>query len=82
MRLVVAAALVVFAVVQDRTVANGVGRYIELKRSALAGQGPDTTIAAVMTPAVDASVRRGTTWAVIVLAGGAAAVALRRRAGR
>jgi hypothetical protein len=74
--------LIVFAAVQDRTVADGVGRYVALKRAALAGQGPETTIDAVMTPAIDTSVRRGAASAGVVLAAGAAALALRRRAAR
>jgi hypothetical protein len=76
------AALVAFCAVQDRVVAEGAGRYVELKQRALAGQGPDVTIDGVLAPAVGESVRRGLTWGGGVFGAGAmlaAAVALSSR---
>ena len=66
----VAAALVVFAVVQDRVVASGAGRYALLQRAALAGGGPAVTIDEVLRPAVARSVRDGLLWSGVVLAAG------------
>lgn len=66
----VTAALVVFAVVQDRVVASGAGRYAALQRAARTGAGPAVTIDEVMRPAVARSVRDGLLWSGVVLAAG------------
>src|SRR5687768_578730 len=54
------AALVVFAVVQDRLTVAGVGQYIAASRDAAAGRRPSVTIDEVMQPAVMHAVRQGT----------------------
>jgi hypothetical protein len=72
------AALVVFAVIQDRVTAAGARRYVALQRAALAGRGPAVTVDEIMGPAVAQSVHQGLLWGVVVLIGGvgiAAAVA-------
>jgi len=72
------AALVVFAVVQDRVTAAGARRYVALQRAALAGRGPMVTVDEIMRPAVAQSVHEGLVWGGVVLIGGvgiAAAVA-------
>jgi len=56
------AALVVFCVVQDRVTAAGARRYVALQRAALAGQGPATSVEAVMGPAISRSVGHGLIW--------------------
>ena len=66
----VAAAVVVFAVVQDRVTASGAGRYGTLQRAAIAGQAPAVTVDEVMTPAIARSVRQGLSWGGAVLAAG------------
>ena len=74
------AAVVVFAVVQDRVTAAGARRYVALQRAALAGRGPAVTVDEVMRPAIAQSVREGLLWAGAVLVSGvgiAAAVAAR-----
>jgi hypothetical protein len=74
------AAVVVFAVVQDRVTAAGARRYVALQRAALAGQGPAVTVDEIMRPAIAQSVREGLLWSGVVLIGGAgiaAAVATR-----
>ena len=63
----VAAALVVFLVVQDRVTAAGARRYVALQRAAIAGRTPYVTIDEVMRPAVDRSVRQGVLWGGLVL---------------
>jgi hypothetical protein len=76
------AALVVFAVVQDRVTAAGVRRYVAIQRDALAGRRQPVTVDEIMRPAVQRSVQQGLTWSGLVLAGGvtvAGAVARRRR---
>lgn len=76
----VAAALVVFAVVQNRRVAEGAGRYAALQRAARTGAAPAVTIDEVMQPAVARSVREGLLWSGAVLAAGlGVAVATARR---
>ena len=77
-----AAAVVVFAFVQDRVTTSGATRYVALQRQAISGQGTAVTIDEVMRPAVARSVRQGLGWAAIVLVAGfgAAAVMGRRRA--
>ena len=76
----VLAALVVFAVVQDRVTAAGARRYAALQRAALAGRGPAVTVEEIMRPAIAQSVREGMLWGGAVLVSGvgiAAAVAAR-----
>ena len=64
------AALVVFAVVQDRVTASGARQYVALQRPALAAGGAPVTIEEVMAPAIGRSVRQGLMWTAIVMAGG------------
>jgi hypothetical protein len=64
------AALVVFAIVQDRLTAAGARRYVALQRAALAGRGPTVTVDAIMRPAIAQSVHDGLVWGGIVLATG------------
>lgn len=75
-----AAAIVVFAAVQDRVTASGVREYVAHQRAALAGAAAPVTIDEVMRPAVERSVRQGLLWGgVVLIAGlGAAAVISRR----
>ena len=76
------AALVVFAVVQDRVTAAGARRYVAIQRDALAGRAQPVTVDEIMRPAVERSVQQGLTWSGLVLAGGltvAGAVARRQR---
>lgn len=76
------AALVVFAVVQDRITAAGAKRYVAIQRDALAGRAQPVTVDEIMRPAVARSVRLGLTWGGLVLVGGASvagAVARRQR---
>ena len=72
----VAAALIVFAVVQDRGTAEGASAYVRLQRAALSGNGSPVTIDEVMAPAVLDSVRRGGLWGGVVLAVGLAGAAV------
>ena len=78
-----AAAIVVFAVVQDRLTSAGVGRYETAYRAAEAGTGPTVSIDEIMKPAVRHSVVQGTLWGGGVLVAGLggtfAARRLRRR---
>jgi hypothetical protein len=76
-----AAATVVFCVVQDRVTAAGVGRYVAFNRAALAGRGPDVTLDQVMRPAIRASVGRGLAAGGGVLLAGLGIAALWRRGG-
>ncbi len=55
--LTLAAAVVVFCVVQDRVTADGARRYVALQKAALAGRGTPVTIDEVMRRAVAKSVR-------------------------
>lgn len=81
--LTLAAAVVVFAIVQDRVTLAGAYEYVRLQREALAGRGPAITIDAVMGPAVERSVEQGLFWAGLVLAaGGVAAAVVSRRTHR
>jgi hypothetical protein len=76
------AAVIVFAVVQDRLTAAAARQYVTLQRAAAAGTGPPVTIDEVMRPGVRRSVRVALLWSgTVALAGlvGAAAVARRRR---
>jgi hypothetical protein len=76
------AALVVFAVVQDRITAAGARRYVAIQRDALAGRAQPVTIDEIMRPAIQRSVRRGLMWGGLVLVAGASvagAVAHRQR---
>jgi len=76
------AALVVFAVVQDRVTAAGARRYVAIQRDALAGRAQPVTVDEIMRPAVERSLQQGLTWSGLVLAGGltvAGAVARRPR---
>jgi hypothetical protein len=74
-----ACSLAVFCIVQDRVAAAGVGRYVVLKRAALAGGGPDVTLDGVMVPAVRSSVTRGLVWGGGVFASGLVIAAWQRR---
>jgi hypothetical protein len=79
------AAVVVFAVVQDRVTAAGARRYVELQRAALDGRGHAVTVDEIMRPAIAQSVRQGLLWGGVVLVGGmgiAAAVGTRRATDR
>ena len=64
------AAIVVFAVVQDRLTVAGVGRYVSLSRDASIHGRPAVTIDEVMKPAVARGVRQGSLWGGVVLAAG------------
>ena len=74
------AAIVVFAVVQDRVTVAGVGEYVLASRDAAAGRRPPVTIDEIMKPAVARSVRQGALWGGVVLAAGlGGTLAARRR---
>lgn len=78
-----AAALVVFAVVQDRATGAGVGQYELAYRDAAAGRGPRVTIDDVMKPAVARGVHHGALWGGIVfITGVGGTFAARRLLGR
>ena len=77
--LTLAAAIVVFCVVQDRVTAEGARRYVAMQKDALAGRGPAVTIDGVMQPAVARSVRLALLSSGGVMALGAAANLLVRR---
>src|SRR5437016_7496857 len=64
------AALVVFAVVQDRVTAAGARRYVAIQRDALAGRGRAVTVDEIMRPAIDRSVHEGLMWGGVVLVAG------------
>ena len=64
------AALVVFAVVQDRLTVAGVGQYVAASRDAAAGRRSRVTIDEVMQPAVSHAVRQGALWGGAVLMAG------------
>ena len=64
------AAVVVFAVVQDRITAAGARQYVTLQREAIAGRGKPVTIDEVMGPAIERSVRRAALWGGLVLVTG------------
>jgi hypothetical protein len=73
------AALVVFAVVQDRLTVDGVGQYVAASRDAAAGRRSRVTIDEVMQPAVTHAVRRGTLWGGAILVAGLAGMFAARR---
>ena len=76
------AAVIVFAVVQDRLTAAAARQYVTLQHAAATGNGPPVTIDEVMKPGVRRSVRVALMWSgMVTIAGllGAAAVARRRR---
>jgi hypothetical protein len=74
------AAVVVFAVVQDRITAEGARRYVAIQREAIAGRGQPVTVDDIMEPAIARSVHRGLVWGgVVLVAGAGAAGALSRR---
>jgi hypothetical protein len=66
------AAVVVFAVVQDRVTAAGARRYVMLQRAALAGRSQAVTVEEIMRPAIAQSVREGLLWGGAVLVAGVA----------
>jgi hypothetical protein len=78
------AALVVFAVVQDRVTAAGARRYVALQRAAIAGRGRAVTVDEIMRPAIRHSLRLGLMWGGVVLVTGVgiAAAAARGTADR
>ena len=77
------AALVVFAIVQDRLTSAGVGQYVSAYRDAAAGRRPAVTIDEVMKPAVARAVQHGALWGGAVLAVGlGSTLAARRRSAR
>lgn len=78
----VAAALVVFLVVQDRITASGARAYVSRQRTVDVSQTPRVTIDDVMRPAVRRSVRIGALWAAGVLAAGLATAAAVRQSER
>jgi hypothetical protein len=77
------AAIVVFAVVQDRVTGEGVGRYVAMSREAVPQQRRPVTIDEVMKPAVARGVQQGSLWAgaVLVTGFGGVWIARRRRRG-
>jgi hypothetical protein len=77
------AALVVFAVVQDRLTVAGVGQYMAASRDAAAGRRSQVTIDEVMQPAVAHAVRQGSLWGgAVLIAGLGGTFAARRLRGR
>ena len=65
-----AAAVITFAVVQDRVTAAGARRYVALQRDAAARGDAPVSIDEVVAPAVRRSVRLGLIWGGAVLAAG------------
>jgi hypothetical protein len=74
-----AAALLVFAIVQDRVTAAGAREYVALQRAAFAGRSVPVTIDQVLRPAVDRSVRQGAAWAGAVMLVGVGMAMVARR---
>jgi hypothetical protein len=75
-----AAAIVVFCIVQDRVTADGARRYVALQKAALAGRGSAVTIDEVMQPAVARSVRLAfLSGGAVAAVGVAAGLVVRRR---
>ena len=73
------AALVVFAVVQDRVTAAGARRYVAIQRDAIAGRAQPVTVDEIMKPAISSSVHQGLLWsALVVVAGVSLAVVIAR----
>ena len=70
-----AAAVLVFAFVQDRVVTSGAIRYALLQRQSISGQGTGVTIDEVMRPAVERSVTEALGWAAMVIVAGFGAAA-------
>jgi hypothetical protein len=64
------AAVVVFAIVQDRVTAAGARRYVALQRDALAGRGQLVLVDQIMRPAIARSVQQGLMWGGVVLVAG------------
>jgi hypothetical protein len=77
--LTLAAAIVVFCIVQDRVTAAGARRYVAVQRQALARGGPAVTVDDVMRPAIARSVRLGLASAAAVLVVGLGAGFIARR---
>jgi hypothetical protein len=74
------AAIVVFAVVQDRVTVAGVGEYVSVYRDAAAGRRPPATIDEIMKPAVTRAAWQGALWgSVVLIAGLGGTIAVRRR---
>jgi hypothetical protein len=73
------AALVVFAVVQDRVTVAGVGQYEIAYREAAAGKRGRVTIDEVMKPAVVHGVQQGALWGFAVFIAGVGGTAAARR---
>jgi hypothetical protein len=76
------AAILVFAVVQDRVTAAGARRFVALQRLALASGSPPIAVDEVMRPAIRQSVERGALWGGVTLAaaiGGGVMIRRRRR---
>ena len=77
------AAIVVFAVVQDRVTVAGVGEYVSAYRDAAAGRRPPVSIDEIMKPAVTRGLWQGGLWGgAVLVAGLGGTIALRRRASR
>jgi len=75
----IAAAVLTFAIVQDRVTAAGARRYVALQREATAGGRPPVTIDEVVNPAVRQSVHQGLLGSSAVLASGIVIAALAGR---
>jgi hypothetical protein len=73
------AALVVFAVVQDRVTAAGARRYVTIQRDAIAGRAQPVTVDEIMKPAIASSVHQGLMWSALVLVAGAGLAMAARR---
>jgi hypothetical protein len=65
-----AAALAVFAIVQDRITAAGARQYAASQRTALRDGIAPVNVDQVMRPAIQRSVRQGLLWGAVVLAVG------------
>ena len=74
------AAIVVFAVVQDRLTVTGVGEYISAYRDAAAGRRQPVSIDEIMKPAVTRAYWQGALWGgAVLITGLGGAIAVRRR---
>ena len=76
-----AAAFVVFCVVQDRVTAGAARQYVDLQRAAASGAGRPVSVDDVMRPGVRRSVGRAALWGAAVMGAGAVAAAALRRMG-
>ena len=76
------AAVVVFAIVQDRITADGAQKYVALQRSALASGGSPVAVEDVMRPAIRRSVEQGALWGGLALLVGAGAARVTRNRSR